>query len=51
MAPEAPDILSPEERRRLYRMLRLKVIANPDRSLEVSGALETGFVKQEMVLR
>ncbi len=51
MAPEALDILSPEERRRLYRMLRLKVIANPDRSLEVSGALETGFVKQEMVLR
>ena len=51
MAPEALGLLSPEERCRLYRMLRLKVIATSDRSLEVSGALETGVVKQEMVLR
>ena len=51
MVPEALDIFSPEERRRLYRMLWLKVIANPDRSLEVSGALETGFAEQETVLR
>ncbi len=42
IAPEALDILSPEERCRLYRMLRLKVIATSDRSLEVSGALKQG---------
>jgi site-specific DNA recombinase len=56
LAPEALDGLSPEERHRLYRMLRLKVIINPDRSLEVSGALETelvqlGFVQPETVPR
>jgi hypothetical protein len=49
MAPEALDGLSPEERHRLYRMLRLKVAANPDRSLEVSGALGTEFVQSEFV--
>ncbi|MCA1738454.1 MAG: hypothetical protein LC740_06390 [Actinobacteria bacterium] len=56
LAPEALDGLSPEERHRLYRMLRLKVIINSDRSLEVSGALETelvqlGFVQPETVPR
>jgi site-specific DNA recombinase len=56
MAPEALDNLSPEERHLLYRMLRMKVVVNPDRSLEVSGALGTelvqsGFVQPETVSR
>jgi len=33
---EALDSLTPEERHRLYRMLRLKVSIRPDTSLEVS---------------
>jgi hypothetical protein len=49
MAPEALDALSPEERHRLYRMLRLKVVANPDRSLEASGALGTELIQSEFV--
>jgi hypothetical protein len=49
MAPKALDALSPEERHRLYRMLRLRAAANPDQSLEVSGALETEFVQSEFV--
>ena len=51
MAPETLEDLSPEERHRLYRMLRLKVVANPNRSLEVSGALGTEFVQSDTVSR
>ena len=51
MAPEALEALSAEERRRLYRMLRLRVVANPDRSIEVTGALVLGFTPTETVLR
>ena len=39
MAPEALDILTPEERHRVYRMLRLRVMAHVDGTLELSGAL------------
>ena len=49
MAPETLDVLSPEERHRLYRMLRLKVLINPDRSLEVNGALVTEPVQSEFM--
>ena len=42
MAPEALNALTPEERHRFYKMLRLRVIAYPDRPLEVSGALGDG---------
>lgn len=38
MLPEALDVLSREERRRLYGMVRLEVAPTPD-GLEVSGAL------------
>ena len=38
----ATDALTPEERHQLYKMLRLKVVAYPDQSLEVSGALLGG---------
>ena len=37
--PEALDTLTAEERRRIYKMLRLEILAHPDTSLEVSGAL------------
>jgi site-specific DNA recombinase len=42
VVPESLDTLVPEERHRLYKMLRLEVIAYPDKSLEVSGAILTG---------
>ena len=51
MAPEALDGLSPEERHQLYRLLRLKVVVNTERDLEVSGALGTGFVQTETAPR
>jgi hypothetical protein len=36
---EAHDSLSPEERHQLYRMLRLKVVSNAERCLQVTGAI------------
>ncbi len=39
MIPEALDVLQPEERHRIYKMLRLRAVAFPGGSLEVSGAL------------
>jgi site-specific DNA recombinase len=39
MAPEALDILTPEERQGVYRMLRLWVMAHVDGTFELSGAL------------
>jgi site-specific DNA recombinase len=51
MAPEALNDLSAEERHRLYNMLRLKVVVNPDRSVEIHGALGTAFVQSETVPR
>jgi len=39
MMPEALDALEPEERHRVYKMLRLRAVAFPDGTLEVSGAL------------
>jgi hypothetical protein len=39
MMPEALEALQPEERHRIYKMLRLKTVAFPDGALEVSGAL------------
>jgi uncharacterized protein (DUF3084 family) len=38
MAPEALDSLTPEERHQFYRMLRLRVVVQPGRRTEVSGA-------------
>ena len=37
MVPEALDDLTPKERRDVYKMMRLKVIAFPDGSVEVTG--------------
>jgi site-specific DNA recombinase len=39
MMPEALDVLQPEERHHVYKMLRLRAVAFPNGSLEVSGAL------------
>jgi hypothetical protein len=39
-AAEALDSLSPEDRQQLYKMLRLKVAAKQDGSMEVSGAFD-----------
>ena len=38
LAPEALGTLEPEERHRLYKILRLRVRLWPDRSLEIAGA-------------
>jgi hypothetical protein len=40
MVPEALDSLAAEERHEIYRMLRLKVLAHPDKTLDVSGVIE-----------
>jgi site-specific DNA recombinase len=39
LVPEALEELSPKERHRVYRMLRLSVVAHSDATLEVHGAL------------
>ena len=38
MAPEALDGLTPEERHQFYRVLRLRVIVEPDGATQISGA-------------
>jgi hypothetical protein len=43
IAPEALDSLIPEERHRLYKMLRTTVIVQPDTTLEVSGVFGEGL--------
>jgi site-specific DNA recombinase len=42
MVPEALDALTPDERHRFYKMLRLRVTAYSDSSLEVSGVFGEG---------
>jgi hypothetical protein len=37
MAPEALNSLTPQERHRVYKMLRVRVVAHVDGTLEVSG--------------
>ena len=43
IAPEALNSLIPEERHRLYKMLRINVIVQPDTTLEVSGVFGEGL--------
>jgi len=45
--PEALDDLSSEERHKIYKMLRLEVLAYPGKSLEVSGAILVGAEENE----
>jgi site-specific DNA recombinase len=47
--PESLDDLSPEERHQIYKMLRLEVLAYPDKSLQVSGAILAGGAENEGV--
>src|SRR5215218_9207224 len=42
VVPESFDGLLPEERHQVYKMLRLEVLAYPDKSLEVHGAILAG---------
>jgi site-specific DNA recombinase len=46
MTPAALDVLSPEKRHQIYKMLRLTVEISPDGSLDVSGVLGDGFVSE-----
>ena len=41
--PEELEKLTPEERRRVYGMLRLEVLAQPDGTLEARGILDEGL--------
>ena len=47
IAPVALDSLTPEERHRFYRMLGLRVIAYPDRALEVEFGDGLSFCETE----
>jgi hypothetical protein len=40
--PGSLDDLVPEERHQVYKLLRLEVLAYPDKSLEVSGSILAG---------
>ena len=40
---EELDSLAPEERHRIYRMLRVQIVAHADETLEVSGAFSSSF--------
>jgi hypothetical protein len=51
MVPEALETLSPQERHRVYRMLRLKVVAQPDDMMEVQGVIGDRFLGTKCVLR
>jgi hypothetical protein len=46
MAPEALDNLTPEERRHVYKMLKIKIIVYPNDDVEVSGALRECFTPE-----
>jgi len=37
ITPEVVDTATPEERRRVYEMLRLRVVAQPDGRIEANG--------------
>ena len=58
MIPEALDALTPEERHRVYKMLRLRVLLNADGSTEITGVFggpldadAAGSVKTEVSSR
>jgi site-specific DNA recombinase len=45
--PGSLNDLGPEERHKIYKMLRLEVLAYPDKSLQVSGAILVGAEENE----
>jgi site-specific DNA recombinase len=46
MVPEELDRLTADERHQVYKMLRLRVLAHRDGTLEVSGVFGDGFVSE-----
>jgi site-specific DNA recombinase len=46
MVPEELDLLTPEERHRVYKMLRLRVATYQDGTIEVSGVFGDSFVPE-----
>ena len=48
LVPEALNALTSEERHRIYKMLRLRVILRPDAPLEVSGSFSDGLSVSEL---
>jgi site-specific DNA recombinase len=48
LVPEVLDALTPEERHRVYKMLRLRVILRPDAPVEVSGSFNDGLGVSEL---
>jgi hypothetical protein len=51
MVPDALETLSPQERHRIYRMLRLKVVAHPDDTMEVQGVFGDRFLGTSNLLQ
>jgi site-specific DNA recombinase len=51
LAPDALDSLAPEERHRLYKMLKVKVVANLDEAIELTGDLVTQKPRRSLVRR
>ena len=51
MVPEALETLSPQERHRVYRMLRLKVVAHSDNTMEVQGVFGDRFLGTDNLLQ
>ena len=51
MVPGALETLSPQERHQVYRMLRLKVVAHPDDTMEVQGVFGDRFLGTGNVLQ
>ena len=51
MVPEALETLSPQERHRVYRMLRLKVVAHSDNTMEVQGIFGDRFLGTDNLLQ
>ena len=45
LVPEALDSLTPDERQQVYRMLKLRVMAHPDGTLEAAGCPRAMLVK------
>jgi hypothetical protein len=48
MIPEDLDALSSEERYRVYKMLRLEVIAQPDGTYKASGVLLGEILREDV---
>ena len=48
IAAESLDVLTPEERHRVYKMIRLGVVAHPDGTLEASGVFGDSVSNSEI---